>query len=162
MITFNEFVDSKTRESKKQLSLLKKVIEQTGLSVKDHLDDEEPYLYVKNPSKASFDGIRLYKVLDSIGFRIQKEESTHPYGKSYALDVEEMYEDRLEDKEKDEKAAKNVMRAIGEELQRFFKKSSEAEKEIQSGEFEQDGDPLDRLVIKSTGTDYSNHIQNKS
>jgi hypothetical protein len=73
-----------------------------------------------------------------------------------------MYEDRLEDKEKDEKAAKNVMRAIGEELQRFFKKSSEAEKEIQSGEFEQDGDPLDRLVIKSTGTDYSNQIGNKS
>jgi hypothetical protein len=140
------------------LGLLKHVIEQQGFAVKDHLDDEEPYIYVKNPNKSSFDGIRVYKVLANIGFRVQKEESTHPYGKSYALDVEEMYEDLLEDDKKDSKAAENVMKMIGEELKRFFDRSAEAEKEIRSSEFDQDGDPLDKVVIKSSGTDYSNNI----
>jgi len=158
MKTFNEFIDRKSREIRKQLGLLKKVVEQQGFSVKDHLDDDEPYLYVKNPNKTSFDGIRVYKALGNIGFRVQKEEATHPYGKAYSLDVEEMYDDLLEDDKKDEKAAESVMKMIGEELKRFFDRSSEAEKEIRSSEFDQDGDPLDKVVIKSTGTDYSNTI----
>ena len=162
MKSFTEFIDRKTRESKRQLGLLKKVVEQQGFTVKDHLDDDEPYVFIKNPNKSSFAGVRLYRVLDTLSFRIQKEETTEPYGRSYAIDVEEIYEDRLADKVKDEKAAKDVMKVIGEELKRFFMKSSEAEREIRNGEFDQDGDPLDKVVIKSTGTDYSNAIGSKN
>jgi len=158
MARFNEFIDRKTRESKKQLKLLKKVLENQDFQVKDHLDEEDPYIFVKNPNKSSFDGIRIYKKLDVISFRIQKEETTHPYGKAYSLDIEEMYEDRLVDGEDVKKAGKAVMKMVAEELKDFFEKSAEAEKEIRTSAFD---DPYSQVMVKTTGTDYSNLVHRK-
>lgn len=158
MTRFNEFIDRKTREAQRQLKLLKQVLERNELQVKDFLDEDEPYLFVRNPNKASFDGIRIYKKLDVISFRIQKEEATHPYGKAYLLDVEEMYADRIADGEGEKKAATEVMRMVAEEIKEFFAKSAEAEKDIRTAQFD---DPYSKVTIKSTGTDYSNLVHSK-
>lgn len=161
MKTFNEFVDKKDREAKKQLSILKALLEKHNFGVKDNLDEEDPYIFVQNPDKnLSFEGIRIYKIGDDLAFRVQKSEKTHPYGAAYPLQVEDMFHDLLADDIDEEKAGKEVMQAIVEELRRFFKKSAQAEKELRSGEFGKD--PLNKVVVKSTGTDYSNQIYNKT
>lgn len=143
--------------------MLKKILEQEGLSIKDYLGEEEPYLYMESPgNKVSFGGIRIYKVLGSLGFRVQKEENTHPYGKAYSLPVEEMYEDYLEDKAEPKKAAEEVASGVVQELRKFFEKSADAEKELKQGDFDRQGDPLGKVMVKTTGTDYSNTVHNKT
>ena len=89
------FGNKKVRKGKKQLAVVKKVLEEQGMSVQDHLGDDDPYLFVKNPTnkKTSFAGVRIYKIGENIAYRIQKEEKTHPYGKSYQLDLEDMFND---------------------------------------------------------------------
>lgn len=163
MKTFREFIDRKTRESKRQLTMIKKILEQDGVEIKDYLNEEEPYLYMKSPgNKVSFGGVRIYKVLGSLGYRVQKEENTHPYGKAYALPVEEMYDDYLEDDAKPKEAAEEVASGVIEELKTFFQKSAEAEKELNQGEFDRQGDALGKVMIKTTGTDYSNTVHSKT
>src|ERR1017187_6959111 len=99
MRSFNEFVDKKTREAKKQLGIIEKVLHKNGLKVKSHLNDgTDPYVFIEDPTKQlSFGGVRIYKIGDSISFRVQKEEKTHPYGKAYQLDIEGMYKDLTSD-----------------------------------------------------------------
>jgi len=86
--TFSEFVDKKSREGKKQLDILQKVLAHNGLKVQDFLGEEEPYIFVKSPTdELSFEGVRIYKIGSNIAFRVQKESATHPYGRAYPLDV---------------------------------------------------------------------------
>jgi len=163
MSTFREFVDKKTREAKKQLFTLDKVLKKEGVNTANHLEDDDPYLFVRSPGKLSFDGIRIYKIGDNIAYRVQKEEETHPYGKAYSLDVEGMYEDYISDDDYDEsKAGKEVMKSIVSEIRNFFNKSAEAENELRDGEFDKAGDPLGRVMMKSTGTDYSSKVTNSN
>lgn len=160
---FNEFIDRKSRESKRQLNLIKKVLESEGMPVKDFLNDDEPFIFVGSPGdRVSFGGVRVYKVLDALGFRVQKEDKTHPYGKAYTLAIEQMYDDCLADKMEEKKAAKEVAKAVVKELREFFRKSAEAEKELRQGEFDTQGDPLGKVMVKTTGTDYSNTLHNKT
>ncbi len=162
MATFREFVNRKQRESTKHLGLIKKTLEKQGMLVNDFLKEEDPYVFVKsNNQKLSFDGVRIYQIGGDMCYRIQKESKTHPYGKAYLLDVEGMYDDLISDRVKEEKAGKKVMKAIAEELKNFFRKSADAERELQSGEFERKNDPLGRTTVKSTGTDYSNQVSSK-
>jgi hypothetical protein len=157
MEKFIEFIDKKAREAKMQLSIIKKILEQHHLSVKDFTDEDEPYLYVTNPGGGlSFDGIRIYKIGNTLAYRVQREDKTHPYGKSYNLDLQEMFSDYMSDNMKQEEAGNKVARAVVHEIVNFFKKSSEAEKEISSGEFDE---PIDKAAIRSTsGTDYSSKV----
>lgn len=161
MKTFLEFVDKQEREAKKQLSLVKKLLENQKMNVGDHLDDEDPYIFVKNPANVnlSFDGIRIYKIGDTIAYRVQRQESTHPYGKSYLLDIEEMFNDLMSEEDMTkEKAGKEVIKSVAEEIQNFFRKSVEAEAELKQGAFDQGGDPLGRGLISTTGSGYSNLV----
>lgn len=159
MTTFREFVDKKTRAAKKQLDTLYKIFQKEGITTSNHLEDEEPYIFLKSPAgKLSFDGIRVYKIGNNIAFRVQKEDKTHPYGKAYSLDVEDMFNDLLSDKMDEEKAGKEVMKAIVEEIRNFFNKSAEAEQELRDGDFDKKGDPLGKVMMRSTGTDYANKV----
>jgi hypothetical protein len=161
--TFREFVDKKTRDSKKQLNTLYRVIEEEGMSVTSHLKEDDPYIYVLSSGpKLSFDGVRIYKIGNDIAFRIQKESETHPYGKAYSLDVEGMYDDYISDKIGEAKAGKKVMDNIVEELKNFFDKSAEAEKDLRSQDMDTNGDPLGKMVLRSTGTDYSSRVTNSN
>ena len=154
MRNFKDFLNKKVRKGKKQLAVVKKVLEEQGMSVQDHLGDDDPYLFVKNPTnkKTSFAGVRIYKIGENIAYRIQKEEKTHPYGVAYSLDLEGAFEDFLSDM-KEEEAVKEVIKAVGIELKAFFEKSSEAEQTIKRVQISK-GDPIKTTSVKDMGTDY--------
>ena len=110
---FHKFVDKKDREALEHLKIIKKVLEKHHMEVSDHLDGEEPYLFVKDSDRnCSFDGVRLYVIGDDVAFHIQKEADTHPFGKAYGLDVEGMYFDLISDKMDEDKAGVAVARVL--------------------------------------------------
>lgn len=162
MKKFREFVDKKARQSKRQLGILKSVLEQNGMAVKDFIEEEEPYIFLKNPNGGTqFDGVRIYKIGDDICYRVQNEDRTHPYGKAYALEVEDMFNDLISDDEYDHaKAGQEIMKGLAEELRDFFTKSAQAEKELRAGEYDQNSDPLGKVIISPMGTDYSSKVTN--
>ena len=154
MRNFKDFLNKKVRKGKKQLAVVKKVLEEQGMSVQDHLGNDDPYLFVKNPTskKTSFAGVRIYKIGENIAYRVQKEEKTHPYGVAYSLDLEGAFEDFLSDM-KEEEAVKEVIKAVGIELKAFFEKSSEAEQTIKRVQISK-ADPIKTTSVKDLGTDY--------
>lgn len=157
MKTFNEFVDKKVRESRRQLNIVKKIFESSKWTVADHLDsNKDPHIYVRAPqTNLTFDGVRIYKIADTLAFRVQREEKTHPYGRAYYLNLEEMYSDFMSDNIKEEEAGKKVIKAALEELRNFFEKSYEAEKDLQYSQIDRD-----RGITPSsrTGTDYASTV----
>lgn len=162
---FGEFVDKKKRESVRQLLLLKQLFEATGIKVENFLtnNEDDPYVFVHTPGKnGSFDGIRVYKIGDQIAFRIQKENKTHPYGQAYPLPVEEMFHDFLSEQDVDQlKAGKKVIESVSKEVRKFFDKSVEAERSERDANIE-GNDSQGSVMVKTTGTDYSSLIYNKS
>jgi hypothetical protein len=157
MNNFKEFVDKKGREALRQLKILQKLLEQKKLRVQNFLEEDDPYIFVSSPSKnLSFDGIRIYKIGDDLAFRVQKEATTHPYGKAYLLDVEDMFNDLISDKKDEEAAGKEVVEAVAEQIVDFFKKSEKAEKELRSSEIDQAKEP--KTIGSTTGTNYSSLI----
>jgi hypothetical protein len=160
---FVEFVDKKMRENRRHLGLVKKILEQNGMKVTDHRQEDDPYIFVNNTEKTmSFDGIRIYKIGDIMAYRVQKQENTHPYGRAYPLDLEEMYEDYMADDFKEEEVAKQIVQSVAEEMKKFFKKSAEAENDIRSAELDQNQDGMGKIIVRTTGTDYSNMVSSKS
>ncbi len=163
METFVEFVDKKKRKSKQQLELITKILRKEGLVIGNHLEEDEPYVFLKSTNSGlSFDGIRIYKIGSDIAYRVQKEEQTHPYGKAYSLDLEGMYHDLLSDNMNEEKAAKEVMKSVVQELKTFFEKSLNAEKELQIGDYDKKTDPMGKILARNMGTDYSNMVHNST
>lgn len=160
MKTFNAFIDKKQRDSKKHLKIVKKIFESQKMKIKDHLNDDDPYIFLYTQDKdLNFDGIRIYKIGDQLAFRIQKEEETHPFGDAYPLDIEEMFNDLMSDEHNPEKAGKEVIKAVLNEIHRFFKKTAEAEKDLRSSQFDnKDGSGL---AIRNTTVDFSNLIQTR-
>jgi hypothetical protein len=162
MSDFKEFINKQTRDTIKQLGIIKKILEHADFRTVDFTDEDDPYLFVYAPDDdLSFDGIRIYKVGDQIAFRIQRESKTHPYGKAYPLNLEEMFSDMLSDHSSEEKAGKAVIVAVVSELKRFFKQSRKAEQEIRAGELDKNRDALGRVIIRASGTDFSNMIHTK-
>jgi len=89
MLKFQEFVDKKEREAIRQLNIVKKLLESREMKVKSYLKEDDPYIFLVNPLKNTFfDGVRIYKIGNSLAFRVQKEEKTHPFGTAYPLDIE--------------------------------------------------------------------------
>jgi hypothetical protein len=155
---FLEFIDRKQRDAKKHLKLVEKLLSKNGMQVYSHLDEEEqPYIFVKSPKKVSFDGVRIYEIGEMIAYRIQKEEKTHPFGKAYLLDIEDMFNDFMSENMKEEEAGKKVIESVVEELQKFFVKSAKAEQDLRDSG--QDGTGL---IVKTGGTDYSSTVLNKT
>jgi hypothetical protein len=159
--TFQEFVDKKTRQSKKRLQIVEKILKSQGMAVNNFLSEDDPYIFLRSSTGSlPFDGLRIYRIGDSIAYRVQKEDKTHPYGKAYLLDVEGMYEDLISDNVDEEKAGKTVIKSVAEEMRNFFSKSAEADKEVRAAELDQQTDPMGSVALSSsTGTDYSNTLQ---
>lgn len=162
--TFGDFVDKKKRECVRQLTLIKQLLEVSGLKVENFLTESEddPYIFCFSPSQNSFDGIRVYKIGKTIAFRVQKENETHPYGAAYPLPVEEMFHDFLGDRDIDQKkAGKKVIEAVSKEIRRFFEKSIEAESEEREKDNEMNKGGGNSL-IRGSGSDYSSLVYNKT
>lgn len=163
--TFGAYVDKKKRESIRQLTLLKQLLEQSGMKVENFLDtDSDPYIFCVSPTKnGGFDGIRIYKIGKDLAFRVQKENKTHPYGAAYPLPVEEMFHDFLsDDGMKQQEAGKKVMEAVAGEVRRFFEKSLEAEQAERERNLESDKENAGSVLVRTTGTDYSAMVYSKS
>lgn len=157
MKQFLEFIDRKQREANKHLKLIERLLKRSDLDVKSYLEEDDPYIFVKSPNqKLSFDGIRIYEIGDMIAYRIQKEEKTHPYGKSYRLDIEDMFSDFMSEDMKPEEAGKKVIESVVTEIKKFFARSAKAEAEMM--DVGQDGGGL---ILKTGGTDYSTTVLNK-
>ena len=158
-IQFLEFVDRKQREGKKHLKLIERLLRKGGMQVFAHLESEEqPYIFVKAPNgKLSFDGIRIYEIGEMIAYRIQKEEKTHPFGKAYMLDIEDMFNDFMSENMEEEEAGNKVIESVVEELKKFFVKSGKAEQEMQDS-----GEDGSGLIIKTGGNDYASTVLNRA
>ena len=160
MNTFNEFVDKKKRECKRQLGVVRKLFEANRWTVADHISDDDPYLFVRAPQhNLTFDGVRIYRIADTLAYRVQREEKTHPYGRAYYLNLEEMYKDLMSDNIKEEDAGKKVIKAVVEELRDFFEKSYEAEKDLQHSKIDKDRNLSTSSV---TGSDYHTRVTGHS
>ena len=71
MKSFGEFVDKKTREAKRQLGIVQKILQLEGIRTSGNLSDTDPFVYVEDPTKRlSFGGVRIYKIGNAISFRI--------------------------------------------------------------------------------------------
>ncbi len=163
MTTFLEFVDKKQRDAAHQLKIIKQILEQHDFHVDSYLDAEDPYVFVKSPnSNLSFGGIRIYKVGNTIAYRVQKDKRTHPYGNAYNLDLEEMYNDLLSDEMDPQKAGSEVIKGVINEIKKFFDNSKKAEKDLQNLEFDADKDPLGRVMVRPNSLDYSSMIHSKT
>ncbi len=153
--TFKEFIDKKSRDASYQLKTIKKLLEKNGFTVESHLNKEDCYIFLySNDDQLSFGGVRIYKIGNTIAYRIQKEEKTHPYGSSYSLDVEKMYNDLLSEFGDDEKAGKRVIHAVIGEFQNFFKRSLKAERALANSDLENYG----KAVSKNNTLDYSTSV----
>jgi hypothetical protein len=160
--SFGEFVDKKSREAKKQLSIVREMLQRNGMKVADFVesDEENPYIFVHNPqSDSSFGGVRIYKIADKIAFRIAREEKTHPYGRAYALKIPEMFNDYVSDDFKQEEAGKKVIESVVKEVQKFFATSAKAERDLQvKGSQVGTDDPLGRVLIQNVTGDISDSM----
>jgi hypothetical protein len=155
MENFKEFVDKKQRDAVKHLKIIKAVLAHEGMHVESFFDDD-PHIFVNSHNRnLSFDGIRIYEIGGSFAFRVQKERDTHPYGRAYPLDIEEMFNDFISEDGNEEKAGKRSMGALSHELKKFFKDSEKAEKIIRAGDILDRGEDEDGVLLRPTGSDYS-------
>ncbi len=159
---FHSFLDKKGRDAKKQLKIVKEILSKHGLKVQDFLEgDEDPYIYVQNnQGGSSFGGVRVYKIGDMIAYRTQKQPKTYPYGNAYTLKINDMYNDLVSDDTKEEEAGKQVIESVAKEIKKFFEVSLKADREAQKKMMTDPTDPLNRVLITTTGTDYSNNLGN--
>lgn len=134
---FRDFLNLKNREAVKHLKIVSRILEKNHLHTEAFLDVDEPYVFLSAKDRnLSFKGVRIYKIGDSLAFRIQKENKTAPYGKAYPLSVEEMFDHMIsEDGVDEQKAGEEVMQAIIDHFNKFFEASQQAEKELRDIEF---------------------------
>lgn len=150
---FSAFVDKKTSKARKELEVIRDVLKEGGVKVNDHLEDEDPFLFVASTKQGlDFGGVRIYKIGNNMAYRIQNEAGTEPYGLSYPLDIESMFEDLISDMG-EEKAAGEIKKAIVEEINNFFGKSLKAQDELNSSRF----DPHSKIImVPGRSTDIAN------
>ena len=162
--SFREFLDKKHRESNKQLRLLAKLLEHEGFEVKEYLDDkDDPYVFLKCDKDISFGGVRIYKIGDIMAYRVQKDKDTHPYGRAYQLNIEEMFNDLMSENGSEEKTGKKIIESVVGEFRGFFDKSAKAEKEIRTLEIEKgDNRQGGTIMARNISLDYSSTIGNMS
>ena len=160
MLTYKEFLGKKTREGRKQLRIISRVLEHGGFKVKEFLQDNliDPYIFCYNPDhNTSFKGIRIYKIGDSIAYRIQRESKTHPFGAAYLLDLDDIFNDLTgSGMTEDKKLGKKIMHEIIDSIKLFFKESARIEKK------EDDWDDEESMgsvhVRNPLGGDYSSMV----
>lgn len=154
---FLEFVDRKQREAVKHLSLIEKLMLKSGMKVDSFLEEDEPYVFVRSPDhRLSFDGVRIYEIAGMIAYRVQRELKTQPYGKAYLLDVEDMFNDFMSEKMKEEEAGQKVVESVISEIKKFFERSAEAEQELTDS-----GQDSAGIILKAGGGDVTSGVLNK-
>ena len=156
---FSSFLDIKNKKTIKELSILKDALSK-HFKVESFLERENPYIFLranKSDEDLNFEGVRIYKIGSDMAYRIQNENETEPYGQAYPLNLEKMFEELLPDMG-DEKAAKIIQDCLVDEFNNFFKRSSEIQKELRSGQFKKNDISTPIVVVGSNSGDYTNSI----
>ena len=152
---FNEFVERKVRDARKHLHIIKEVLEKNGFKIADETDrHEDPYIFIYAPEgNLSFQGIRVYEIGKSIAWRCQKKADVEPFGQSFKLPVEAIFEDLLGDHRDDNKIAEEVIKAITGDIKDFFDKCFKIEQRKPHAK-----DALDAVYMRASNSDYSNQV----
>jgi hypothetical protein len=151
---FSNFIDKKKNQARKELRIVGELLERGEMKVDCFINEDDPYIYVRNDSSGlSFDGVRVYKIGKELAYRIQKESKTAPFGAAYGLDLEEIFGELITDMS-EEKAAEKIGEALVKEFKNFFKKSSEAQDELNGMQFNGGG----TVVIGGRHGDLSNSM----
>lgn len=133
---FSAFVDRKVNKARKELEVVRDVLEEGGVKVEDRLGEQDPFIFVPSTKQSlDFGGVRIYKIGSDVAYRLQNEVGTEPYGTSYSMDIEGMFEDLISEMGED-KAAVEVKKAVVEEISKFFEKSLKAQDELSSSGFD--------------------------
>jgi len=149
---FTAFLDKKTNQARKELEIIRDVLKEGGVEVKEFLKDGDPYLFVPSTKKSlEFGGVRVYKIGSGVAYRIQNEADTQPFGASYPLGVEKMFHDLLGEMGEDD-AAEEIKKAVVEEFKNFFDRSLKAQDEGGTREF----DPQSKILAGGKVGDLSN------
>jgi len=149
---FSSFIDKKNARAREELEIIRDILKDGGLKVQDFLKSDSPYIFLSSPQEGlNFEGVRIYKVGSNLAYRIQNENSTEPYGQAYSLDLEDIFSDLVSDMS-GEKAADKIKEAVVDEFKNFFKKSSEAQQELNSTP----GDPQSKIMVNGSAGDISN------
>lgn len=153
---FFDYINRKLLSSKRKLKIIHKILKQSDIKSKLYTKNtDDPHLFVySTDDNCDFEGIRIYPIGRSIAFKVQNRSDTHPYGKAYLLDFENIYNTFMSEKDaEEEKAGKDVIKYFVDEIKRFFKMSAEAQNNV---------DKTDkRLMLRNTGTDYSANVYSK-
>ena len=154
MRNFFDYINRSILNNERKLKILHKILKKGGLKNKIFIKSDDPYIFVySTDSGCEFDGVRIYPIANKMAFRIQNRINTHPYGRPYLLDFENMFNTYMANEEADEiKAGKEVIEHLIISLKKFFKMSAKAQLEQ---------DDIEKLSTRSQGTDYSTQVFSK-
>jgi len=153
---FFDYINRNALGAKRKLKIIHHILKLNKIKNKMFLNVDDPFLFVYSTDpECDFEGIRIYSIGRSIAFKIQNRIDTHPYGKAYLLDFENIFNTFMSEKDADEeKAGGKVADTLVDEIKKFFKMSSNAQNKI-----EKDDD--NKLMARSGGTDYSSSVYSK-
>lgn len=153
---FFDYINRKLLNSKRKLKIIHKILDQAKIKSKlrtKNTDDPHVFVYSTNDN-CDFEGIRIYPIGRSIAFKIQNRSDTHPYGKAYLLDFENVYNTFMSEKDsEEEKAGSKVIKYFVEEIKKFFDVSAEAQNNVDKND--------KKLMFRNSGTDYSSNLYSK-
>lgn len=153
---FFDYINRNVLGAKRKFKIISTILKQNKIKNKMFLDVDDPFLFVysTNP-ECDFEGVRIYSIGRNIAFKIQNRVDTHPYGKAYLLDFENIYNTFMSEKgSNEEKAGKKVIDILVDEMKKFFKMSADAQNKIEKGND-------NKLMLRSGGTDYSSSVYSK-
>ena len=168
MKTFLEYQLHRVKDYEPQrLHNLFKALQKGGLAAIDMTNaPRDPHIWVQAHSKPEeYDGIRVYLLGDICAFRVQKMKNTEPYGKSYSLDLQQMFDDILDDmgsKAKDHmnEAVDKLIAEISARIRKFYMDSIKDEEEFLTNQL--DGVDRDDIggaaLVPNSGIDYSSTV----
>ena len=165
MQTFLEYSLHRVRSYEPdRLKDLFKLLEKGGLVVTDRTHEEnDPHIWVQaHPKPQEFDGIRVYLLGNICAFRVQKLPTTEPYGKSYLIDLQGIFDKILEkmgnDAKKDsKKAVKELVQAVAKKIKSFYFDAIRDEEEFVQDQLygPERTDVGGAALVPSSGFDYS-------
>jgi hypothetical protein len=160
MKSFHDFLDKKTEDNRDHLLILGKIFKKAGFGVNGHLDETDPYVFVRKPVEAepilenlSFGGIRIYvRGKDTICYRSQVKDGVEAFGTAYILPINETFKSMSKEHEKKDKIGERIVKDMIGQVMKFFMMSFKAERDVD------DNDRFGDMIagFGSGGTDYAN------
>jgi hypothetical protein len=147
-----------------RLKDLYRLLKAGGLVVVDKTNEQnDPHLWVQaHPTPQEFSGIRVYLLGNICAFRVQKLETTEPYGKAYLMDLQGIFDKILEKmgnkaQKSSKEAVKELIKSVSGEINAFYHDSIKDEEEFVQDQLygPERSDVGGAALVPSSGFDYS-------